>query len=614
MKRDAEGFLVRGYNSVKDGLRRIRIGTGGPSYRDLSNDAGYGKIGGAGPVLITASDDSIDNHYHCDPKQEPEYPSVTKVEKIFDQNGHECDYDSVLGTEYIDNSEPAIDEGLGAVDNPMNNLGKAPQPGGSSAVFVDDLFKGSYMMYDDRMRPSNVTEGELSKKIKTAVPGYEPVPDTGAVPGSKDEETVRKTEVPANVNETGAVVPEPVPEFVAPVNETEVPAPEAEPVPEFVAPVNETEVRVIERIEPDHGVVAPAVEPAEAHVVPNNPVEAGVGASIVPEDDDDEVIYGKFGSSASTPSSSKIDGEISKEDLDNQNRALDKASNDILNSMDGKTGAVVPKGAYYVKDEDMIPQELKDVLVLSSSTGMMVTEPHNGLGSGDAGSDEVEHHASSGSSVDESSSVSDMIVNSTTRKIDVSPEPIGSVTVTTDEVARMKEAPVISTITDPVPEKKTMMDDPYAGMSQPKVTRPYRFTDGALVRVVESKPKVQEVRRRKTSTGYTLTEEKKKEEEARPTLNRIMADSKKNARKIVTPVMPKLVFEPIRIEDEVEGLLRLTVPGFNVEEFGVEEHSALPEDGIEELVFASSNKDSQVVFLFGGDGYGDDVVSFNFGF
>ena len=594
MKRDAEGFLVRGYNSVKDGLRRIRIGTGGPSYRDLSNDAGYGKIGGAGPVLITASDDSIDNHYHCDPKQEPEYPSVTKVEKIFDQNGHECDYDSVLGTEYIDNSEPAIDEGLGAVDNPMNNLGKAPQPGGSSAVFVDDLFKGSYMMYDDRMRSSNVTEGELSKKIKTAVPGYEPVPDTGAVPGSKDEETVRKTEVPANVNETGAVVPE--------------------PVPEFVAPVNETEVRVIERIEPDHGVVAPAVEPAEAHVVPSNPVEAGVGASIVPEDDDDEVIYGKFGSSASTPSSSKIDGEISKEDLDNQNRALDKASNDILNSMDGKTGAVVPKGAYYVKDEDMIPQELKDVLVLSSSTGMMVTEPHNGLGSGDAGSDEVEHHASSGSSVDESSSVSDMIVNSTTRKIDVSPEPIGSVTVTTDEVARMKEAPVISTITDPVPEKKTMMDDPYAGMSQPKVTRPYRFTDGALVRVVESKPKVQEIRRRKTSTGYTLTEEKKKEEEARPTLNRIMADSKKNARKIVTPVMPKLVFEPIRIEDEVEGLLRLTVPEFNVEEFGVEEHSALPEDGIEELVFASSNKDSQVVFLFGGDGYGDDVVSFNFGF
>ena len=594
MKRDAEGFLVRGYNSVKDGLRRIRIGTGGPSYRDLSNDAGYGKIGGAGPVLITASDDSIDNHYHCDPKQEPEYPSVTKVEKIFDQNGHECDYDSVLGTEYIDNSEPAIDEGLGAVDNPMNNLGKAPQPGGSSAVFVDDLFKGSYMMYDDRMRSSNVTEGELSKKIKTAVPGYEPVPDTGAVPGSKDEETVRKTEVPANVNETGAVVPE--------------------PVPEFVAPVNETEVRVIERIEPDHGVVAPAVEPAEAHVVPSNPVEAGVGASIVPEDDDDEVIYGKFGSSASTPSSSKIDGEISKEDLDNQNRALDKASNDILNSMDGKTGAVVPKGAYYVKDEDMIPQELKDVLVLSSSTGMMVTEPHNGLGSGDAGSDEVEHHASSGSSVDGSSSVSDMIVNSTTRKIDVSPEPIGSVTVTTDEVARMKEAPVISTITDPVPEKKTMMDDPYAGMSQPKVTRPYRFTDGALVRVVESKPKVQEIRRRKTSTGYTLTEEKKKEEEARPTLNRIMADSKKNARKIVTPVMPKLVFEPIRIEDEVEGLLRLTVPEFNVEEFGVVEHSALPEDGIEELVFASSNKDSQVVFLFGGDGYGDDVVSFNFGF
>ena len=420
------------------------------------------------------------------------------------------------------------------------------------------------------------------------------------------------------------VIPVVVPE--APAVEAPVDVPEA-PVVVPEAPAVEAPAEVPEALEDE--VVVPVVEPVAPEapeapvVVPELPgkVEAPVdkpvtsvgalGVKSAPEaikadddDYDDEVITfengNKPGISTADGPDKIVDPEIgiTKKALEDQDAALTKAVEDIVANVGDDSGEkIVAVDGVTARPEDMVEHKIEGAVVIDSSTQKIVF-------------DTVKPEVVKGSVAVSETAVVPVVVPEV-KKSELVLDAMPSKTETSDipnRVMKTKKAK-----TSDGKSKKYYMNDCYKSLSEPTTHRPLRFTGGNLVDTeVPARPPRRESRKKAVSE-YTLTKDVEEKKEERQTLNSIMARSVEEP-KLVVPKARRLVLQPIKIEDEVEGVMRLSVPNFDAEDFGEEDFASCPEDGIEEILFESESKnDCQVVFSFGGDGYGDEGITFYFG-
>ncbi len=322
------------------------------------------------------------------------------------------------------------------------------------------------------------------------------------------------------------------------------------------------------------------------------------------DDYDDEVITfengNKPGISTADGPDKIVDPEIgiTKKALEDQDAALTKAVEDIVANVGDDSGEkIVAVDGVTARPEDMVEHKIEGAVVIDSSTQKIVF-------------DTVKPEVVKGSvAVSETAVVP--VVLPEVKKSELVPDAMPSKTETSDipnRVMKTKKAK-----TSDGKSKKYYMNDCYKSLSEPTTHRPLRFTGGNLVDTeVPARPPRRESRKKAVSE-YTLTKDVEEKKEERQTLNSIMARSVEEP-KLVVPKARRLVLQPIKIEDEVEDVMRLSVPNFDAEDFGEEDFASCPEDGIEEILFESESKnDCQVVFSFGGDGYGDEGITFYFG-
>ncbi|MBR3409623.1 MAG: hypothetical protein IKG94_02440, partial [Candidatus Methanomethylophilaceae archaeon] len=469
--------------------------------------------------------------------------------------------------------------------------------------------------------PVEVPETVLPGKVEAPVED----PETHVVEAPVDEVVVSVVvpelpgKVDAHVDEV--VVPVVVPELPgkvdAPVDEVVVPV----VVPELPGKVD-APAEVPEAPE-THVVDAPVDEVVVPVVVPELPgkVEASIdkpitsvgalGVKSVPEaikadddDYDDEVITfengNKSGISTTDVPDIMVDSEtgITKKAMEDQNAALTKAVEDIVANVGDDSGEkVVAVDGVTARPEDMVEHKIEGAVVIDSSTQKIVFDTVK--------PEEVK------ASVAVSETAVDPVVVPEVKKSELVPDAMPSKTETSDIPNRVMKTRKAKT-SDGM-SKKYYMNDCYKSLSEPTIHRPLRFTGGNLVDTeVPVRPPRRESRK-KVVSEYTLTKDVEEKKEERQTLNSIMARSVEEP-KLVVPKARRLVLQPIKIEDEVEGVMRLSVPNFDAEDFGEEDFASCPEDGIEEILFESESKnDCQVVFSFGGDGYGDEGITFYFG-
>ena len=163
-----------------------------------------------------------------------------------------------------------------------------------------------------------------------------------------------------------------------------------------------------------------------------------------------------------------------------------------------------------------------------------------------------------------------------------------------------------------VPEKEAIIPtstivswDNLSGMSDPVFTsrrrRGMAYKDGTLVSSEMKSPlddfdKSQAERVRRATATITRVEKKAVEEKKEPTIS-----------ELVRPSAHKPSVAPLEIKDEVVDVMRLAVPNIVSEEFGAEDLSEAPDDGIEALcaqtlsnVCAVPSDGCPAVFSFGG--------------
>ncbi len=580
-KGDADSSLKRGLSSIVDSIKRIRIAAGGTTGRDFERYDDFERIDVDGSKIYVTSDP--EETYVCNTKFEPHIPSPTRRETLVDMNGNKFEPSPVVGelynpdsaTSVIEKVDPFMDGFLDTKDSFADVKGICTDPvepyraGGAADEDVDvsDLFTGPF--------------------------GF------GIEPAKKKEEPKVKKDEP-KVTETPVVVPELPGKVDAPVDVPEVP--EAPETPAVDAPVDV----------PETPVVVPEL-PGKVEAPVDKPVTSvgALGVKSAPEaikadddDYDDEVITfengNKPGISTADGPDKIVDPEIgiTKKALEDQDAALTKAVEDIVANVGDDSGEkIVAVDGVTARPEDMVEHKIEGAVVIDSSTQKIVF-------------DTVKPEVVKGSvAVSETAVVP--VVLPEVKKSELVPDAMPSKTETSDipnRVMKTKKAK-----TSDGKSKKYYMNDCYKSLSEPTTHRPLRFTGGNLVDTeVPARPPRRESRKKAVSE-YTLTKDVEEKKEERQTLNSIMARSVEEP-KLVVPKARRLVLQPIKIEDEVEDVMRLSVPNFDAEDFGEEDFASCPEDGIEEILFESESKnDCQVVFSFGGDGYGDEGITFYFG-
>jgi hypothetical protein len=156
-----------------------------------------------------------------------------------------------------------------------------------------------------------------------------------------------------------------------------------------------------------------------------------------------------------------------------------------------------------------------------------------------------------------------------------------------------------------IPTSATVSWDRLSGMSDPVFTNRRRrgmsYKDGTLVSSEVKGPlddfdKSQAERVRRATATITRTEKKAVEEKKEPKIS-----------ELVRPSARKPIMAPLEIKDEVVDVMRLAVPNIVSEEFGAEDLSEAPDDGIEALcaqalsnVCAVPSDGCPAVFSFGG--------------
>ncbi len=665
-KGDAESRIKRGLSSVVDGFKRIRIAASGTAPRDFEGDDDYEGIDVNGSKIYVSTE--IEETYSCNPKYEPFIPSATKSEKLFKMNGDSYTPDPVHGEPYNPDVGGSIAEKVevGTL-NPVIGLGKSeavkldgfdtvhskPNEDGIAVeeeVDVSDLFKGTFVFGEapptaKKAKKNNVetkkevleetkpAEGPVAKteiEVEPKLPEKIEVPvekDTPAeVPEIQPPEKIETEAEPADgmqgekVESVVDAQSMPVEEHIRerPVTEAVVEAPMIEtPIVEapVEAPVVEEPVEVPAVEEPVAEI--PVVEaPVEVPAVEEPVAEIPVVEEPINQADidynDEVIIFGdngtKLDTKGSVPVVEYIDSEIgvTKEDLDNQNKALFKAFEEIVASGDDSDDVkIVAQDSVTASIDEMVEHKIEDKVVIESSTKEIILEKPKS----DVVSDLVSPAVAVADVIENKEPVTPVV-----KAFEGVVDDLPSKTETEDVPVMVKSTKKVKT-GGCLSKKKVLMNDRYSKLSEPSVHRPLRYTGGNLVSAaVPVVPKKSEAtKKRATTTELTLTKEVEEKKEERQTLNSIMAKSVEES-KVVVPMARRLVLEPIKIDDEVEDVMRLTVPNLDAEEFGEEDFADFPEDGIEEIVCSRNDKDEcQVVFSFGGDGYGDEGVTFYFG-
>ena len=634
-KGDADSSLKRGLSSIVDSIKRIRIAAGGTTGRDFERYDDFERIDVDGSKIYVTSDP--EETYVCNTKFEPHIPSPTRRETLVDMNGNKFEPSPVVGelynpdsaTSVIEKVDPFMDGFLDTKDSFADVKGICTDPvepyraGGAADEDVDvsDLFTGPFGFGIEPAKKKEEPKVKKDEPKVTETPVV--VPELpGKVDAPAEVPGTSVVDAPAEVPEVPAV-DAPVDEVVIPVVVPEAPAVDAPAeVPE--APEDEVVVPVVEPVAPEATAVdAPAEVPEAPVVVPELPgkVEAPVdkpvtsvgalGVKSAPEaikadddDYDDEVITfengNKPGISTADGPDKIVDPEIgiTKKALEDQDAALTKAVEDIVANVGDDSGEkIVAVDGVTARPEDMVEHKIEGAVVIDSSTQKIVF-------------DTVKPEVVKGSVAVSETAVVPVVVPEV-KKSELVPDAMPSKTETSDipnRVMKTKKAK-----TSDGKSKKYYMNDCYKSLSEPTTHRPLRFTGGNLVDTeVPARPPRRESRKKAVSE-YTLTKDVEEKKEERQTLNSIMARSVEEP-KLVVPKARRLVLQPIKIEDEVEDVMRLSVPNFDAEDFGEEDFASCPEDGIEEILFESESKnDCQVVFSFGGDGYGDEGITFYFG-
>gem|GEM_PF-6042511 len=630
-KGDADSSLKRGLSSIVDSIKRIRIAAGGTTGRDFERYDDFERIDVDGSKIYVTSDP--EETYVCNTKFEPHIPSPTRRETLVDMNGNKFEPSPVVGelynpdsaTSVIEKVDPFMDGFLDTKDSFADVKGICTDPvepyraGGAADEDVDvsDLFTGPFGF---GIEPAKKKEEPKVKKDElkvTETPVVVPelpgkvdapaeVPEAPAVDAPVDEVVVPVVVPEAPMDEV--VVPVVVPE--APMDEVVVPvvepvAPEAPEAPVVEAPVDVPEA-------PEAPVVVPEL-PGKVEASVDKPVTSvgALGVKSAPEaikadddDYDDEVITfengNKPGISTADGPDKIVDPEIgiTKKALEDQDAALTKAVEDIVANVGDDSGEkIVAVDGVTARPEDMVEHKIEGAVVIDSSTQKIVF-------------DTVKPEVVKGSVAVSETAVVPVVVPEV-KKSELVPDAMPSKTETSDIPNRVMKTRKAKTSDGK--SKKYYMNDCYKSLSEPTTHRPLRFTGGNLVDTeVPARPPRRESRKKAVSE-YTLTKDVEEKKEERQTLNSIMARSVEEP-KLVVPKARRLVLQPIKIEDEVEDVMRLSVPNFDAEDFGEEDFASCPEDGIEEILFESESKnDCQVVFSFGGDGYGDEGITFYFG-
>ncbi len=662
-KGDADSSLKRGLSSIVDSIKRIRIAAGGTTSRDFERYDDFERIDIDGSKIYVTSDP--EETYVCNTKFEPHIPSPSRRETLVDMDGNKYEPLPVAGELYNPDSATSVTEKVGPIMGGSSDIkgGIAvmedlhidldkPNTDGcviDEDVDVSDLFDGTFIFgmepvkTKDKIVEPEVPEAPVLEPETHVVEAPVEVPEAPVVvpelPGKVEapvlEPETHVVEAPVEVPEAPVVEPElpgkveaPVVEPETPVVEAPVEVPEA-PVVETVVPVVEPETPVVEApvevpeapvveapvvetvvpvVEPEAPVVeAPVVETVVPVVVPvlpskvEAPVEVPEITNAVDDNYDDEVIT--FGNDTKSKISTVDDSDkiidseigITKKAMEDQNAALTKAVEDIVDNVgDVSTDKVEAVDSFTARPEDMVEHKIEDAVVIDTSTQKIVFDTVKPVAPvAVPGIAEVP------------------VVVPEVKKSELVLDAMSSKTETSDipnRVTKTKKAKTIGS-----KSKKYYMNDCYYTLSDPTTHRPLRFTGGNLVDTeVPARPPRRESKR-KVVSEYTLTKDTEEKKEERQTLNSIMARSVEEP-KLVVPKARRLVLQPIKIEDEVEDVMRLSVPNFDAEDFGEEDFACCPEDGIEETLFESESKnDSQVVFSFGGDGYGDEGIMFYFG-
>ena len=606
-KGDADSSLKRGLSSIVDSIKRIRIAAGGTTGRDFERYDDFERIDVDGSKIYVTSDP--EETYVCNTKFEPHIPSPTRRETLVDMNGNKFEPSPVVGELYNPDSATSVIE---KVDSFMDGF-----------LDTKDSFADVKGICTDPVEPYRAggaaDEDVDVSDLFTGPFGF------GIEPAKKKEEPKVKKDEP-KVTETPVVVPELPGKVDAPAEVPEAPAVDA-PVDEVVIPVvvpeapeDEVVVPVVESVAPEVPE-APVVEapvvvpelPGKVEAPVDKPVTSvgALGVKSAPEaikadddDYDDEVITfengNKPGISTADGPDKIVDPEIgiTKKALEDQNAALTKAVEDIVANVGDDSGEkIVAVDGVTARPEDMVEHKIEGAVVIDSSTQKIVF-------------DTVKPEVVKGSVAVSETAVVPVVVPEV-KKSELVPDAMPSKTETSDIPNRVMKTRKAKTSDGK--SKKYYMNDCYKSLSEPTTHRPLRFTGGNLVDTeVPARPPRRESRKKAVSE-YTLTKDVEEKKEERQTLNSIMARSVEEP-KLVVPKARRLVLQPIKIEDEVEDVMRLSVPNFDAEDFGEEDFASCPEDGIEEILFESESKnDCQVVFSFGGDGYGDEGITFYFG-
>ena len=636
-KGDADSSLKRGLSSIVDSIKRIRIAAGGTTGRDFERYDDFERIDVDGSKIYVTSDP--EETYVCNTKFEPHIPSPTRRETLVDMNGNKFEPSPVVGelynpdsaTSVIEKVDPFMDGFLDTKDSFADVKGICTDPvepyraGGAADEDVDvsDLFTGPFGFGIEPAKKKEEPKVKKDEPKVTETPVV--VPELpGKVDAPAEVPEAPAVDAPAEVPEAPAV-DAPVDEVVIPVVVPEAPAVDA-PVDEVVIPVvvpeateDEVVVPVVESVAPE----APVDVPEAPVVVPELPGKVAapvdkpvtsvgaLGVKSAPEaikadddDYDDEVITfengNKPGISTADGPDKIVDPEIgiTKKALEDQNAALTKAVEDIVANVGDDSGEkIVAVDGVTARPEDMVEHKIEGAVVIDSSTQKIVF-------------DTVKPEVVKGSVAVSETAVVPVVVPEV-KKSELVPDAMPSKTETSDIPNRVMKTRKAKTSDGK--SKKYYMNDCYKSLSEPTTHRPLRFTGGNLVDTeVPARPPRRESRKKAVSE-YTLTKDVEEKKEERQTLNSIMARSVEEP-KLVVPKARRLVLQPIKIEDEVEDVMRLSVPNFDAEDFGEEDFASCPEDGIEEILFESESKnDCQVVFSFGGDGYGDEGITFYFG-
>ncbi len=592
-------------------LREMVPGVSRSAYHGF-DETEYMKLELEGADIYRTAEPEED--FMCKSEFEPEIPSVTMKQTPVTENGEAYKPTPVRGSDVesdqIDGAGPdASAQPEPPIELPIDNIRTDGQSGDS--IIVSDIMIPTGFLVDEPARQDDVPMGGVasSEKGKEAVgePRAESAPKTiGDVNAEKVPE-----KAPEAIGEPRAENAPEIPEAVEPPTGTEVVVTTELPgkvEAESIGKLPET-TDVVEKEPGTHAEAA-------AHVVPEG--NAGAGATVVPESIEAEIV-GRAPETELQDAvvTSGLPESIEAPDAEGKAAVEDGSASsepDSENFAPTITEVGDAEGEYFEVPADPV------TIVMNANHSGSPEDPGAGAGEGVASVAMTLGTISSVDGAGASPDVATSMGGSASDKVALDlkeselkghveelPDTtdgsaLGSFTETADVPINVPETRQVPTTTVPQ-DKYSALSDP-----TPSSTRRHVNSGGGKPKGLGASPR----KKVEVPRGHTETKEEVKEEVAGGKLSNIVR--KTLPKPISADFEEELEPAPVEVEDDVGGIMRLTVPELVAEEFGREEFVDLPDDGIEECIYADAEAQGcQVVFSFGGDGYGDEGVTFNFG-